>query len=76
MSGVPVIASYTCHRCGIRDRDFSVRERREDEDALAWMNVVQIALGIDHGNTSPFCTAQKVDLKIPIANRLGEARRQ
>jgi len=74
---VPIF--YTCHGCGITDREFRVRERLVNEDVVDWMHYVQDALGFDHQRTSPMCSSGHCDLKIPMANkdaRIGEAVRQ
>jgi hypothetical protein len=63
---------YTCHRCGMIDVEFEVRDRGPNEDVLVWLEAVKIAMDIKHARTAPLCNAPYVDLKIPIqAPRIG-----
>jgi hypothetical protein len=64
---VPVI--YTCHSCGISEREIRVRERYTEEDVVLWMDAVQMALGVDHQQMSPGCSSDHCDLKIPLGHK-------
>lgn len=56
---------YTCQACGIVKRPVTVRCRRETEDLMAWMGLVQRRVGDDHRSQSPTCHSSKCDLMIP-----------
>lgn len=57
---------YSCPGCGIVDRTVSVPMRGE-EDVIAWMDMVMMALANDHREHSPFCKpSHLVNLKIPV----------
>lgn len=74
---VPVM--YTCHECGVKEREVAVRERRPQEDVVDWVHHARTLVGVDHSIVSRRCTSNEVDLKIPMVNkdaRIGQATRQ
>lgn len=77
--GPTVKAEYSCRSCGLHWRVFEGRERGPQEDVVAWVEVVQQAMGADHREASPWCTGETCDLKIPLPSkdaRIGAAYRQ
>lgn len=71
---VPIF--WTCHTCGVVERELRVRERQAGEDVLVWMRCVQVDVSTDHAIASKRCKGYKFDLKIPMQSRdsrIGEA---
>jgi hypothetical protein len=58
---------YKC-RCMSRDAEVEVRDRRDDEDIIEWMETaVSPALGAYHIRNHPMCRATKSEyVKIPM----------
>lgn len=75
---VKVPIYWTCHGCGVVEREQQVRERFGDEEVVAWMRCVQADVGVAHAVASPGCVSDRFDLKIPMKSRdsrVGEAVR-
>lgn len=82
---VPTIqVLWTCHACGVTERESLPPERRKDQDVVDWMRFVQGWVTAEHELASPGCRGLTFDLKIPVTGnpendptvRIGEARRQ
>jgi len=53
---VPTIAIlWTCHACGVKERESLPPERRKDQDVVAWMRFVQGWVTAEHELASPGC---------------------
>lgn len=64
-----IIVKYSCHACGTRKADVSVRHRNALEDIVHWMKeAVIVAVRDDHLRRSPACRSQACDLMLPIEN--------
>jgi hypothetical protein len=70
---------YSCHSCGIIDREIEV-PARGPEDVLQWLEkVCAVVISADHLRTSPDCRAREMqNLKIPIGSddRVGSIIKQ
>lgn len=68
----PIILSvrclFSCHGCALKDHPVNVRERRDREDLLAWLDMVRFAIAREHRRVSPACAARECDLKIPLTS--------
>jgi hypothetical protein len=60
-------AGYTCHACGLDTLDVEVRQRREHEDIIAYVDYVMRRCGFHHRQHAAKCTTDKLDLKLPIS---------
>lgn len=70
MADVPTITcKYTCHQCGIRQKNVEVRARKATESVVEWMFDIRLFISMDHRKTSPLCTSESMDLMIPIADQ-------
>jgi hypothetical protein len=57
---------YKC-RCLDVEVSFQMRERQPDEEIVVYMEHVQRAIGVDHTNRSPQCTAAAMEYaKVPV----------
>jgi hypothetical protein len=73
---VPIF--YTCHGCGVVERELKVIARNPGQSVIGWMSSVYAAVGADHMATGPQCTSRTCDLKAPLASKsstIGEAVR-
>lgn len=78
-AGPTIGVLYTCHECGVKEREVVVRERGPQEDVCDWVRHARIAVGVDHSIVSRSCNSNECDLKIPMINkdaRIGAAVRQ
>lgn len=78
LAPVHIEIQYDCRVCGVGFRPFVMRERRADEDVIAWTKYAAECCGAHHLHVAPGCPCREVDLKIPIsgADRIGGAPRQ
>lgn len=62
-----MIVTYKC-RCMAEEDTIFVRDRRDDEDVVHWVeHVVGQALAEDHRRRSPACRSSKTEyIKIPV----------
>jgi hypothetical protein len=77
-AGPTVHVFYTCHACGVVEREIHVVARYPGQGVVGWMSAVQAAASADDATTSPSCRSQSCDLKIPLASKdaaIGEAVR-
>lgn len=80
MSGAMLRLMYSCHECGVEEREIEVLERTPGENICAWVKHVAERAAIDHSHISPDCLSEHVDLKIPVPPGddayIGQAQRQ
>lgn len=68
-AGPTVPVFYTCHACGVVEREIHVVARFPGQGVVGWMSAVQASAAADHATTSPSCRSQTCDLKIPLASK-------
>lgn len=60
-----IVVKYSCHACGLKRVDLSVRAR-ESEEVTTWMDATVRAVAADHRRRSPSCRATTLsELMIP-----------
>lgn len=58
---------YSCKTCGVTRQAVQVPARTDRQDVVEWMQKTAIvAIGNDHRQRSPFCSAGVADIAIPI----------
>ena len=59
---------FTCGKCGIKDKEVEMEERREDEDVIQFVERVGRILSTAHNVMSPFCRITELtEIKIPVS---------
>ena len=80
MNEPTVVVMYSCHPCGLKDREVTVRERGSEEDIIAWVNHVAVKMAEDHSKLKPRCRINSLsEMKIPLpagSSVLGRVPRQ
>jgi len=64
---------WKCDKCGL-DEQSEVRDRQDDEDIKAYMDVVLLVVGFDHVSLRPGCLNPTVTLLLPVphgSDRIG-----
>ena len=60
---------YKCN-CMADEVEILVTDRHPDGDLMPWMNLLTVAVTVDHGARSPRCRATALEyLKIPLASQ-------
>ncbi len=60
---------YSCDECDIHDERALVSARRDGEEILVWMKVLQHSLAADHVRRSPECSAEYLnEVRTPVGN--------
>lgn len=61
-----LVVRYTCHACGVAERQVIVKARDPETVVTAWVESVAWEAGRDHAATSPDCPERKIDILIPV----------
>jgi C4-type Zn-finger protein len=80
MSTPTITTMYSCHKCGLKDREVTVRERYAGEEVMSWVNHTVALIAADHAKVSPRCRITSLsEIKIPVpagTSVVGRAPRQ
>lgn len=59
---------WSCRGCGRLEQPVQVKARARDENIMAFVDRVRVAVYIDHLNNSPGCRHPTAQLKMPVGS--------